>query len=236
VIAYNDNDLENPYTWTASNYSTTSNLLTTFARRSQGITTSFAVGSKSHEAYNGVVDDEGNIRLGYSFNRNLSAAANDLTVSVSRGVLSIFPNSNVFPASGVSATFSSLSATLALPGETSTTTTTAEVTPFGEPIQVFSAPNQWRSAVDPSSLGRSETVYLTLPSGVYSTEGSTFSTSGKTTSFASGAGASSAAPLSVSFIVGNTNLVSADKIVWSASRNSHPSLAPLTSASAYSAP
>jgi len=236
VIAYNGTDPDDSYTWTASNYSSISNRLTTFARRSQGITTSFAVGSKSYEAYNGVVDDEGSIRLGYSFNSNLNGANNDLTASVSRGVLSIFPNANVFPGSGVSATFSSLSATLALPGETSTTTTTAEVTPFGEAIKVFSGPNQWRSAVDPSSLGRSETVYLTLPRGVYSTEGSTFSTSGKTTSFVSGGGASSATPLSVSFIVGNTNLVSADKIVWAVSRNSHSSLATLISEGAYSAP
>ena len=236
VIAYNGTDPDDSYTWTASNYSTTSNLLTTFARRSQGVTTSSTVGSKSFEAYSGVVDDAGNIRLGYTFNTNLGGANVDLTASVSRCAFSILPKSNVFPASGISATFSSLSATLALPGETSTTTTTAEVTPFGEPIKVFSGPSLWSSAADPASLGRSETVYLTLPRGVYSAEGSTFSTSGETTSFTSGAGASSATPLSVSFIVANTNFVSADKIVWSASRNSHSSLATLVSAGAYSAP
>jgi hypothetical protein len=235
VLAYNGTDPEDSYTWTASRYSTTSNLLTTFARRTQGIATSFAVGSKSYEAYSGVVDEDGSISLGYSLNSNLGGAGN-LAASVSRDVLSIFPQSNLFPASSVSATFSSLSATLAFPGSTSTTTTTAEVAPFGAPIKVFSGPNQWRSAVDRASLGRSETVYLTLPRGVYSTEGATFSTTGRTTSFASGAGASSAAPLSVSFIVGQTTLANADKIVWSASRNSHASLSALVSEGAYSAP
>jgi hypothetical protein len=87
-----------------------------------------------------------------------------------------------------------------------------------------------------SSLGQSETLYFTLPRGVYSANGSTFSTTGKTTSLTAEEGPSSAAPLPVSFIVGTTSANAADQIWWTAPRNSHASLQGLTQSAAYSAP
>jgi hypothetical protein len=217
------------YTWTASYKSSTSNSLTDFARQSQGITTSMAVASTAYEARSGVVDSTGGISLGYSLNSTLGFGFG--ATEVSRYASSAFPSSGEFD-QGISASFSKLSVSLSFPG--STTTTTAVLIPFGAALSVRSGPSAWRSALNPPGLGKSETVFITLPRGVYSANGSTFSTTGQTTSFTFGDAATSAAPLPVSFIVPVTGLADADKIWWTVSRNSHASLAGLTAASAYS--
>ena len=243
VVAYNipetwDNSEEDwtEYTWTASFKSSTSNSLTDFARQSQGITTSMAVASTAYEARSGMVDSTGGISLGYSLNSTLGTGFG--ATEVSRYASSAFPSSSEFDQGGtsqnISASFSKLSVSLSFPGSTSTTTTTAILSPFGAALSVKSGPTVWRSALNASGLGKSETVFITLPRGVYSANGSTFSTTGQTTSFASGDTANSAFPLPVSFIVPVTGLADADKIWWTVSRNSHQSLAGLTAASAYS--
>jgi hypothetical protein len=225
------------YTWTQSFQSSTSNSLTDFARQSQGITTSVAVASTAYEARSGMVDSTGGISLGYSLNSTLGTGFG--ATKVSRYASSAFPSSGEFEQGGtsqnISASFSKLSVSLSFPGSTSTTTTTAVLSPFGAALSVRAGPSEWRSALNASGLGKSETVFITLPRGVYSANGSTFSTTGQTTSFASGNTASSAVPLPVSFIVPVTALASADKIWWTVSRNSHASLAGLTEAAAYSA-
>jgi hypothetical protein len=88
---------------------------------------------------------------------------------------------------------------------------------------------------DPASLGQSETLYVTMPRGVYSTQGGTFSTTGQTTSATRGQGTSSAAPLPISFFVGQGQTTYVGQILWTVPRNSHPSSSILTAASAYSA-
>jgi hypothetical protein len=244
VIAYSvpetwDNSEEDwtEYTWTASFQSSTLNSLTDFARQSQGITTSVAVASTAYEARSGVVDSTGGIALGYSLNSTLGTGFG--ATKVSRHASSAFPSSGEFDQGGtsqnISASFSKLSVSLSFPGSTSTTTTTAVLSPFGAALSVRAGPSEWRSALNASGLGKSETVFITLPRGVYSANGSTFSTTGQTTSFASGNTATSAVPLPVSFIVPVTGLATADKIWWTASRNSHESLGGLTQAAAYSA-
>jgi hypothetical protein len=244
VVAYNipetwDNVEEDwtEYTWTASFKSTTSNSLTDFARQSQGITTSMAVASTAYEARSGMVDSTGGISLGYSLNSTLGTGFG--ATEVSRYASSAFASSSEFYQGGtsqnISASFSKLSVSLSFPGSTSTTTTTAVLSPFGAALSVRAGPSEWRSALNASGLGKSETVFITLPRGVYSANGSTFSTTGQTTSFASGNNATSAVPLPVSFIVPVTGLATADKIWWTASRNSHESLGGLTQAAAYSA-
>jgi hypothetical protein len=225
------------YTWTGSYNFSTSNSLTDFARQSQGITTSMAVASTSYEARSGVVDSTGGISLGYSLNSTLGFGFG--ATEVSRHAASAFPSSGEFDQVGtsqnISASFSKLSVSLSFPGPVSTTTTTAVLIPFGAALSVRSFPNAWQSALNAPGLGKSETVFITLPRGVYSANGSTFSTTGQTTSFTFGDAATSAAPLPVSFIVPVAALASADKIWWTVSRNSHASLAGLTEAAAYSA-
>ena len=247
VIAYNvpetwDNSEEDwtQYTWTASFKSSTSNSLTDFARQSQGITTSVAVASTSYEARAGVVDSTGGISLGYSLDSTLGTGFG--ATLVSRYASSAWPTSGEFTQSGEtrnnSASFSKLSVSLSFRTSTATTpstSTTAVLSPFGAALSVRSGPSAWRSALNPPGLGKSETVFITLPRGVYSANGSTFSTTGQTTSFYSGDTTSSAVPLPVSFIVPVTGLADADKIWWTVSRNSHESIAGLTAASAYSA-
>lgn len=244
VVAYHipetwDNSEEDwtEYTWTAIFNSSTSNSLTDFARQSQGITTSVAVASTAYEARSGMVDSTGGISLGYSLNRTLGTGFG--ATKVGRYASSAFPSSGEFDQGGtsqnISASFSKLSVSLSFPGSASTTTTTAVLSPFGAALSVRAGPSEWRSALNASGLGKSETVFITLPRGVYSANGSTFSTTGETTSFASGNTASSAVPLPVSFIVPVTALADADKIWWTVSRNSHASLGGLTAASAYSA-
>ena len=244
VVAYNipetwDNSEEDwtEYTWTASYKYSTSNSLTDFARQSQSITTSIAVASTAYEARGGMVDSTGGISLGYSLNSTLGTGFG--ATKVSRHASSAFPSSSEFDQTGtaqdISASFSKLSVSLSFPGSTSTTTTTAVLSPFGAAFSVKAGPSEWRSVLNAAGLGKSETIFITLPRGVYSANGATFSTTGKTTSFFSGDTAISAVPLPVSFIVPVTGLATADKIWWTASRNSHASLAGLTAATAYSA-
>lgn len=244
VVAYNipetwDNSEEDwtEYTWTASFKYSTSNSLTDFARQSQSITTSIAVASTAYEARGGMVDSTGGISLGYSLNSTLGFGFG--ATKVSRHASSAFPSSSEFDQTGegqdISASFFKLSASLSFPGSTSTTTTTALLEPFGAAFSVKAGPSEWRSVLNAAGLGKSETIFITLPRGVYSANGATFSTTGKTTSFYSGDTAISAVPLPVSFIVPVTGLADADKIWWTVSRNSHASLAGLTAATAYSA-
>jgi hypothetical protein len=246
VVAYNipatyaNTDEWTEYTWTASYQYSTSNSLTTFARQKQRITTSIASPLTSYEGRAGVVESNGNVRLGYSIGSTLGSGFGASLVS--RYASSAFPSSGEFvtlyPESGeptnVSVSVSHLSVSVSFPGLSSTTTTTAQLSPFGEALSV-QGQGAWQSALDPAGLGTSETIFVTLPEGVYSTGTATFSTLGKTTSFSS-SGASSAAPLPLSFIAPAAALADANKIWWTVSRNSHPSMAALTQEAAYSAP
>ena len=248
VVAYNvpetwnNTDDWEEYTWTASYNATTSNQLTTFQRRAQGITTSQKTPLQSYEGRSGVVDANGSARLGYTLARTLGSAEVFIQANVSRNISSLFPATRKFlgeeGASHISATLSGVSATLAFPGSTSTTTTTTSLSAFGDAPRVYGGVggSLWRSAIDVSSLGQSETLYFTLPRGVYSANGSTFFTTGKTTSLTAGEGPSSAAPLPVSFIVGTTSANAGNQIWWTVPRNSHASLQELTQGAAYSAP
>jgi hypothetical protein len=228
------------YTWTQTFASTTSNQLTTFQRQSQGMTTSAATPLQSYEGRSGVVDVSGSAKLGYTMASTIGLPDDVTQVQISRNLSSVFPATRQFlseeGASYISATLSGMSATLAFPGSTSTTTTTTSVSAFGDAPRVYGGTSTLRSAIDAASLGQSETLYFTLPRGVYSANGSTFSTTGKTTSLTAGEGPSSAAPLPVSFIVGTTSANAGNQIWWTVSRNSHASLQELTQAAAYSAP
>jgi hypothetical protein len=236
---------DTPYTWTQTFASTTSNQLTTFQRQSQGMATSAATPLQSYEGRSGVVDVSGSAKLGYTMASTLGFglfADNNLMPQVERSISSVFPGNRQFlseeEALPISATFSGLSATLAFPGSTSTTTTTTSLSAFGDAPRVYGGgfgASALRSAIDASSLGQGETLYFTLPRGVYSANGSTFSTTGKTTSLTAGEGPSSAAPLPVSFIVGAISTNAGNQIWWTVSRNSHASLFNLTQASAYRA-
>jgi hypothetical protein len=249
VVAYNIPETWNntnewtPYTWTQTFASTTSNQLTTFQRQSQGMATSAATPLQSYEGKSGVVDVSGSAKLGYTMASTLGFADDAVQAQINRSLSSVFPATRQFlseeGASYISATFSGLSATLAFPGSTSTTTTTTSLSAFGDAPRVYGGGgggSPWRSGIDAASLGQSETLYFTLPRGVYSANGSTFFTTGKTTSLTAGEGPSSAAPLPVSFIVGTTSANAGNQIWWTVPRNSHASLQELTQGAAYSAP
>ena len=205
--------------------------ITTFARQPQGIAIVNALGSSSREWLEGVVDASGFAALGYTCNSTLGLATDNVATLVSRGLSSIFPTTR--SNSLASVTLSKLSVTAFF--SHSTTTTSFELSPFGAALPTYSGPAEWASKIDPASLGQSETVYVTLPRGVYSEDGSTFSTTGKTTSMTQGQGSSSGAPLPVTFVVPDTVKNEANVIFWTASKNSHSSLHKLTAASAYSA-
>ena len=252
VLAYNipsnwtNTNQWTAYTWTQTFASTTSNQLTTFQRQSQGMATSAATPLQSYEGRSGVVDVSGSAKLGYTMGSTIGFglfADNNLMPQVERSISSVFPGNREFlseeEALPISATFSGLSATLAFPGSTSTTTTTTSLSAFGDAPRVYGGGiggSPWRSGIDAASLGQSETLYFTLPRGVYSANGSTFSTTGKTTSLTAGEGPSSAPPLPVSFIVGTTSANAGNQIWWTVPRNSHASLQELTQGAAYSAP
>jgi hypothetical protein len=234
VIAYANDDTDQEYTWTGTFFSTTSNSLTTSVEK-QGVTTSLQTAAKSYERKEGMVDSAGSLALGYSLATNLGAAGSfalPLLLPVSRGASSLSPASFTFADESASATFSDLSATLSFTNGSSTTLT---LQPFGSPLPSYSGPTVFSSVADPSSLGQSETLYVTMPRGVYSTQGGTFSTTGQITSATRGQGTSSAAPLPISFFVGQGQTAYVKQILWTVPRNSHPSSSILTAASAYSA-
>ena len=234
VIAYANNDTDQEYTWTGTFFSTTSNSLTTSVEK-QGVTTTFQTAAKSYERKQGMVDSAGSLALGYSLATNLGEAGSfalPLLLPVSRGASSLSPATFTFGDESASATFSDLSATLSFTNGSSTTLT---LQPFGSPLPSYSGPTSFASVADPASLGQSETVYVTIPRGVYSTQGGTFSTTGQTTSATRGQGTSSAAPLPISFFVGQGQTAYVGQILWTVPRNSHPSSSILTAATAYSA-
>jgi hypothetical protein len=234
VIAYSNDDTDQEYTWTGTFFSTTSNSLTTSVEK-QGVTTSLQTAAKSYERKQGMVDSAGSLALGYSLATNLGEAGSfalPLLLPVSRGASSLSPATFTFGNESASATFSDLSATLSFINGSSTTLT---LQPFGSPLPSYSGPTSFASVADPASLGQSETLYVTMPRGVYSTQGGTFSTTGQTTSATRGQGTSSAAPLPISFFVGQGQTAYVGQILWTVPRNSHPSSSILTAATAYSA-
>jgi hypothetical protein len=234
VIAYANDDTDQEYTWTGTFFSTTSNSLTTSVEK-QGVTTTFQTAAKSYERKQGMVDSAGSLALGYSLATNLGEAGSfalPLLLPVSRGASSLSPATFTFGNESASATFSDLSATLRFTNGSSTTLT---LQPFGSPLPSYSGPTAFASVADPASLGQSETLYVTMPRGVYSTQGGTFSTTGQTTSATRGQGTSSAAPLPISFFVGQGQTAYVGQILWTVPRNSHPSSSILTAATAYSA-
>jgi hypothetical protein len=234
VIAYANDDTDQEYTWTGTFFSTTSNSLTTSVEK-QGVTTSLQTAAKSYERKQGMVDSAGSLALGYSLATNLGEAGSfalPLLLPVSRGASSLSPATFTFGDESASATFSDLSATLSFTNGSSTTLT---LQPFGSPLPSYSGPTSFASVADPASLGQSETVYVTIPRGVYSTQGGTFSTTGQTTSATRGQGTSSAAPLPISFFVGQGQTAYVAQLLWTVPQNSHPSSSILTAATAYSA-
>jgi len=234
VQAFADGDTDAAYTWTGTFFSTTSNSLTTSVEK-QGVTTTLQTAAKSYERKEGMVDSAGGLALGYSLATNLGEAGSfalPLLLPVSRGASSLSPATFTFGDESASATFSDLSATLSFTNSSSTTVT---VQPFGSPLPFYAGPSAFASAANPASLGQSETLYVTMRRGVYSTEGGTFSTTGQTTSATRGQGTSSAAPLPVSFFVGKAETAYAAQLLWTVPRNSHPSSSILTVAAAYSA-
>jgi hypothetical protein len=235
VVAFSNNDTDQEYTWTGSFLSTTSNFLTTTVER-QGVTTTAAFASTSYEAKHGVVGVAGGLALGYSIAADLGQASSamlPLLVPVSRGASSLSPAAFTFASESASATFSSLSATISF---TDNSSTTLAVSPFGSPLPFYDGPGVFDSAANPASLGQSETLYFTVPRGVYWSGSGSFSTSGATTSATRGEGASSGAPQSITFFVGQAQLATATPLLWTVPRNSHPSSSVLTVADAYSAP
>jgi len=234
VLAFANGDTDQEYTWTGTFFSTTSNSLTTSVQK-QGVTTTFQTAAKSYERKQGMVDSAGSLALGYSLATNLGEAGSfalPLLLPVSRGASSLSPATFTFGDESASATFSDLSATLSFTNGSSTTLT---LQPFGSPLASYSGPTAFASVADPASLGQSETLYVTMPRGVYSTQGGTFSTTGKTTSATRGQGASSAAPSPISFFVGQGQTTHVAQILWTVPRNSHPSSSILTASTAYSA-
>lgn len=235
VIAFVDGDTDQEYTWTGTFFSTTSNSLTTSVEK-QGVTTTLQTVAKSYERKEGMVDSAGNLALGYSLSAALGAAGSfdlPLLLPVSRGASSLSPATFTFGDQSASATFSDLSATLSFTNGSSTTLT---VQPFGSPVAFYGEPGVFASVADPAGLGQSETIYVTMPRGVYSTQGGTFSTTGQTASATRGEGSSSAAPLPISFFAGQSQVTHVGQILWTVPRNSHPSSSILTAAAAYSAP
>jgi hypothetical protein len=234
VIAYANDDTDQEYTWTGTFFSTTSNSLTTSVEK-QGVTTTLQTAAKSYERKEGMVDSAGSLAIGYSLSTNLGEAGSfalPLLLPVSRGASSLSPATFTFGDESASATFSDLSATLSFTNGSSTTLT---LQPFGSPLPSYSGPTAFASVADPASLGQSETLYVTMPRGVYSTQGGTFSTTGQTTLASRGQGTSSAAPLPISFFVGQGQTAYVGQILWTVPRNSHPSSSILTAATAYSA-
>lgn len=234
-IAFVDGDTDQEFTGTGTFKSTTSNSLTTYFEN-QGVTTTVMPVSKSVERQEGVVDSLGNLALGYSLSPNLGAVGSfalPLLLPVSRGASSLSPATFTFADESASATFFKLSATLSFTNGSSTTLT---IQPFGSPLPFYAGPSVLASVADPSSLGQSETLYITMPRGIYSNTVGTFSTTGQTTSATRNEGISTATPFSVSFFAGQPAEAYAAQLVWSVPRNSHPSSSILTVAAAYSAP
>jgi hypothetical protein len=206
------------------------------------VLTSFGQPQQSLEAVSGVVDSNGQIAMYYAADADSAYlfGAQNLYAPVSRNVSSVFPMQETLflnvTGPYTNATFSELKATLSFASETKTSSTTLDIRVSGSGLLVHESPQEWRSAIDPSGLGQKETIYVSLPSGVYSAGSATWSTTGATTSFKYGDTQSSAAPLSLSYVVPRPAFVTGNgrQIYWTAPRNSHSSLSQLTSAGAYS--
>ena len=233
------------YTWTASTYESTSQALTSFAKQAKGIATSMAMAARSREFATGVRNATGGIALGYSC-PGVSGPVGEFMAPVSRGASNPFPGSYELlnTASSTTGTLSiyGLSATLSTPTTTSVGTTTTDTTVTqtalfttrpGTGLSAASMPS--RSAFDASGLGSSETIFHSIPRGVYSSGTTTFSTSGQTSSF-SRSNTSSPWVEAITFLRATSSENAANPMTWSVTRNSHSDIGGLTEASNYSAP
>jgi len=237
VVAYSGSDSDGnydghvTYTWTASTYETTSQALTTFASKPQGVTTAIAAISRSRELKSGVVDSSGLVALGYS--ASITATFSEFLLPVSRGASSANPrNFTLLDTSGepiASATVSGLSLTF----RDTSSSSTATLETFGS-AGLSAATMPSRSAINASGLGSSETIYESIPRGVYFSGSTTFSSAGATTSYSK---ASTSKPWieAVSFVAPTNVSNGGDVFTWSVTRNSHAGLADLTQSAAYSA-
>jgi len=233
------------YTWTASTYESTSQALTSFAKQAKGIATSVAMVARSREFATGVRNATGGIALGYSC-PGVSGPVGEFMAPVSRGASNPFPGSYELlnTASSTTGTLSiyGLSATLSTPTTTSVGTTTTDTTITqtalfttrpGTGLSAASMPS--RSAFDASGLGSSETIFHSIPRGVYSSGTTTFSTSGQTSSF-SRSNTSSPWVEAITFLRASSSENAANPMTWSVTRNSHSDIGGLTEAANYSAP
>lgn len=219
------------YTWTATTYGTTTHAITTLSRQPQGMTTSMPSISLSREYKYGVIDSTGGVGLGYSAPLAGSAVI-DLR-PISRGASIVFPSvylvSNSDASVTASVTISGLSSTYR--AQSDTTTSSGLLSVFGDaPLGATTA--NVRSVMDASSIGASETIYQSLPRGAYASNGSSFSTTGKT-SFSTQGGGSSAWLEPLSFVVPYTGFNSASPLWWTVSKSSHPELTSATVSDAY---
>jgi hypothetical protein len=227
--------LTGSYNWAYSYTTSNSNDLTTFARSVEGIETAQATELIiSREGYSGVVDESGDVFLGYTCDEELGNIFGSITASVSRSVISLVPATHeYFSGSSLvgSLTVSGLSATAKESGQSETTT--LDLQPFGAAIFTTQALVS-SSAFDASFLGKSESVYQTLPMGVYSSSDSTFSTTVGASSWESDGGSRPALVL-LTYVRAAVNAQSGGPLTWTVKRNHHPSSAALTQAAAYSA-
>jgi hypothetical protein len=235
------------YTWTMSFDATTSNELTTFAAQPQGVTLFRSTNQSQisrQRRFVGGVSGGSAVAVGYTCQELGLIPSSPL---VSRSVASLtcgiveysqtYSTVYSFDEETYEGTLNSAAGTATINGlsvtaqhSSTTATTSFVVSGFGDTTYRFA--NLLTSKIDASSLGQSETVYATAISGVYSSEATTFSTTGGASSWAVGGG-SQPALFPLSYLGAGTG-ATPDAILWSVSRNSHPSHSALTDAQAYS--
>ena len=234
------------YTWTGSNQQTTSNELTTFARQPEAMTVRLPQNvfiDRRRYYYSGVLGEDLSLAAGYSC-RELGFFDASLFPEVSRGASSIFPTSAEYEYTTMttegeeevssqisgSITFSGLNATISENG--ASTTSTIGISLYGNPQ--FATESYGFSKVT-ANLGASETMFETLPQGVYSAGNATFTTEGGATSWSKESASSLTGGRGAIFALSFIEAASAklgNVLTWTAPRN-HSSANDLTQESRY---
>lgn len=234
--AGNQTTVTGSYYWTQSFTTSDSNELTSFARSPAGISTAQTPNLViSREAQSGVVDENGDVVLGYTC-QDIGSVFGIVTASVSRNVRSFIPQTLEYYNSNGSQIGSMTISGLAVTAKASSQTagTTFSLQPFGAAILTQQALDS-ASAFDASFLGRSESVYQTLDFGVYSSSNTTFSTTIHA-SFLESEGQSRPALIPLSYVRASPAAQNLENpFTWTVKRNHHPSSTALTGAAAYSA-
>jgi len=220
------------YTWTATGAQSTIQALTTFAYQEQGLSTNSQQIALRRLYRQGAVDHNFNVGLGYDV--PISMTIDGFTVPVGRGSFSAYPQTFAMADSDGNTTASGTVSKLSVTIQTPETTSSAVFQTNGN-ANLIEEDIASRSRIDAAYIGNNETIFRSIPRGVFFSNNSNVSTSGATSSYTKGQ-IQSPWVKTVSFVGPHVSPNTANPLTFSVTRNSHPEHAAITGPDAYQTP